>query len=128
MKVEDYPDSYDCLVNIVNKDNDVWERYFSSWKDFNMKRGSSLPDVYRRSGGGDNIVKWHKDVLGSNWTTYISWNQRRYCWDFDGWCVIVHNVKGISIELDREKSPEEALEVWEKYKRMMVMENIGEVQ
>lgn len=120
MKIEDYPDNYDCMVNIVQKDDKVFDKYFSSWKDFNVRRVEFLKENYKNKNWLLNSVQWHKDVLGKQTSTFIIWGQRRYCWDFEGWCVIVHNVKGTSIELDREKTSQQAFEIWEHYKKIML--------
>lgn len=128
MKIEDYPDNMDAIINVMNRRNgtrDLWETYFSEWQDWTFRRQTPALQKYKMKSGDQNIVQWHKDVLGKFNSTFIIWSKRRYVWDFpDGASVVVQNGKGIAYEVPRDWTQQQALDSWRAYaERMLPKEN-----
>ncbi len=123
MKIEDYPDNLEPIINVLSRttDKNHWHAYFSEWQDWTCRRSEPALEKYKMKNGDQNIVQWHKDVLGKFSSTFITWGRRRYVWDLaDGSSVIVQNGKGIMFEVPQDGTSAHALDSWRAYAERML--------
>jgi hypothetical protein len=85
MKLEDYPAGYEAIINVISRgDKKTYSTYFSEWNDWTFYRQPTIDSKYKMKNGDENIVQWHKDVLGKFSSTFIIWGQTAVCLEFAG--------------------------------------------
>lgn len=122
MKIEDYPTGYEAILNVISRgDKKTYSTYFSEWNDWTFYRRPTIDSKYKMKNGDENIIQWHKDVLGKFSSTFIIWGKRRYVWSLpDGSLVIVQNGRGSQLEVAKDVSAQQALDSWRAYTDLMI--------
>jgi hypothetical protein len=65
---------------------------------------------------GKTLVAVHKERFGRQSYTFTGSEFRFWVWERDGYRVYVSNHKGICLEVPPETTPDEAIQLWHRYR------------